>query len=71
MNTALDAWSVGHIAAGDAELEEVPDASEIAKHRQEQLATVGIEAAVLERGGKTNIRYRSLSDEQVRPALAT
>jgi proteasome alpha subunit len=71
VNTALDAWSVGHLAAGNTDLEAIPDASEIAKHRQEQLATVGIEAAVLERGAKSNIRYRSLSDEQVRPAVSS
>jgi proteasome alpha subunit len=71
VNTALDAWSVGHLALGNSELEAVPNANDITKHRQEQLATVGIEAAILERGGKRTIRYRSLPDEQVRPALSS
>src|SRR5205823_3055234 len=71
VSVALDAWSVGHLALGNAELKAVPDPNDISKHRQEQLATVGIEAAILERGGKTNIRYRSLPDEQVRPAVAS
>ena len=69
-NVALDAWSVGHLAVGDNDMQSVPDQSEIQKHRQEQLATVGIEAAILERRGRTSIRYRSLADEQVRPALS-
>ena len=71
VNILLDAWSVGHLAVGNAELQAIPGQDEIAKHRQEQLATVGIEAAILERAGKNNIRYRSLPDEQVRPALAS
>jgi proteasome alpha subunit len=71
INIALDAWSVGHMALGNSELQAVPGQDEIGKYRQEQLATVGIEAAILERAGKNNIRYRSLPDEQVRPALAS
>ena len=63
---ALDAWSVGHRALGGDSAKELPDRAAIAQHRQEQLTTSGIEAAVLERGAKTAIRYRSLSDEEVR-----
>jgi proteasome alpha subunit len=70
VNMALDAWSVGHLALGDQEMEQVPAADAISKHREEQLATIGIEAAVLERSGKSNIRYRALPDEQVRPAIS-
>jgi proteasome alpha subunit len=71
VNSALNAWSVGHLALGSDEMQELPDHNDIKKHRDEQLATVGIEAAVLERGGKSAIRYRSLSDEQVRPAVSS
>jgi proteasome alpha subunit len=71
IHRALDAWTVGHLALGNVDIQSVPEAGEIAKHRQEQLATVGIEAAVLERGGKSTIRYRSLADEQVRPAASS
>jgi proteasome alpha subunit len=71
VNNALDAWSVGHLSLGGEEMQEIPQRDAIAKHRQEQLATVGIEAAILERGGKTTIRYRSLPDDQVRPALSS
>ena len=70
-NSALDAWSVGHLTLGNEDLRELPDRDTIAKHRQEQLATVGIEAAVLERNGKNAIRYRTLPDEQVRPAVSS
>jgi proteasome alpha subunit len=69
VNNALDAWSVGHLALGGEEMAQMPERDAIAKHRQEQLATVGIEAAILERGGKSTIRYRALPDEQVRPAV--
>ena len=69
-NIALDTWSVGHLALGDEEMEQVPAGGTISKHRDEQLATIGIEAAVLERTGKSNIRYRALADEQVRPAIS-
>jgi len=70
-NNALDAWSVGHLTLGNEDQQELPDRDTISKHRQEQLATVGIEAAVLERNGKNAIRYRTLTDEQVRPVVSS
>jgi hypothetical protein len=70
-NSALDAWSVGHLALTNEDLQQLPDREAITKHRQEQLATVGIEAAVLERNGKASIRYRALTDEQVRPVVTS
>jgi len=66
---ALDAWSVGHMTAGENGAKELPEHTAIVKHRQEQLAGAGVEAAVLERGGKVAIRYRALSDEEVRSAV--
>jgi proteasome alpha subunit len=69
INAAIDAWSVGHMVLGEESSDQLPEASAIAKHRQEQLATSGIEAAVLERGGGRPIRYRSLSDDEVRTAI--
>ena len=41
----------------------------VLKHRQEQLATSGIEAAVLERDASAAIRYRSLSDTELRSLI--
>jgi proteasome alpha subunit len=69
INAAIDAWSVGHMMLGEESSDELPERSAIAKHRQDQLATSGIEAAVLERGGGRAIRYRSLSDDEVRSAI--
>jgi proteasome alpha subunit len=68
---ALDAWSVGHLTLGDAATKELPARDAIVQHRQEQLATSGIEAAVLERGAKRAIRYRSLSDDEVRSVISS
>ena len=48
---------------------EMPARGEIVKHRQEQLAKMGIEAAVLERNASTPIRYRVLSDDEVRALI--
>ena len=68
INSALDAWSVGHLTLAENG-GELPDRELISKHRAEQLATAGIEAAILERDGKRAIRYRTLPDEQVRPLI--
>jgi proteasome alpha subunit len=70
INSALDAWSVGHLMLGEEEGKELPEKSVIAKHREEQLATAGIEAAILERHGQGSIRYRTLSDEEARSSVA-
>ncbi len=48
---------------------EVPEREAISKHLQEQLATAGIEAAILEREAKTAIRYHALSDEEARSSI--
>lgn len=72
IKAAVDAWSVGHMtlqASQEESARSMPDRAAIAKHRKEQLATTGIEAAVLERQAKTPIRYRSLSDDEVRSAV--
>jgi proteasome alpha subunit len=71
VNSALDAWSVGHmlLQAGD-EAKEVPARDAIAQHRQEQLTIAAIEAAVLERDGSRPIRYRSLTDKELRSIIS-
>ncbi len=66
VRAAADAWSIGHMAAGP----EGPKREAVIKHRQEQLATTGIEAAILERSAETAIRYRTLSDEEVRSVIS-
>jgi proteasome alpha subunit len=70
MRIAGDAWSVGHMAHDIDDAKNLPERDSIAKHRQEQLATTGIEAAILERNAKTAIRYRALSDEESRALIS-
>src|SRR5437667_449998 len=48
LKTALDAWSIGHMALQKDDGKELPERAAVTKHRQEQLATAGIEAAMLE-----------------------
>ena len=69
LNSALDAWSIGHMTLQTSDAKELPERSAVRKHRQEQLANAGIEAAVLERDAGTAIRYRSLSDSKLRPLI--
>ena len=69
IKAAIDAWSVGHMALGEDGTKELPENAAISKHRQEQLAASGIEAAVLERNSRPAIRYRALSDEEVRSSI--
>ena len=63
---ALDAWSIGHLAAQQPDINSAPERAVVTQHRQEQLAAAAIEAAILERNGTTAIRYRALSDKETR-----
>jgi hypothetical protein len=69
LNSALDAWSIGHISLQAGNENGQPARAAVVKHRQEQLATSGIEAAVLERDASTAIRYRSLFDTELRSLI--
>ncbi len=69
VNFALDAWSVGHMTLQTSDAKELPERSAVTKYRQEQLANMGIEAALLERDASKAIRYRSLSDKELRPLI--
>ena len=55
------------LQAGD--VKELPERAAVAKYRQEQLVTAGIEAALLERDASRAIRYRSLSDTELRSLI--
>jgi len=70
VNSALDAWSVGHMLLQAGEAKEIPPRDAITQHRQEQLAIVAIEAAVLERDSSKPIRYRSLADKELRSIIS-
>jgi len=69
INVAFDAWSIGRMRMGENAGKELPERDAIRKHRDEQLANGGIEAAVLERDSKSAIRYRTLADEELRSSL--
>ena len=66
LKTALDAWCVGHMSLGDEDAKELPAREKITAHRKEQMKRTGIEASVLERSGKIAIRYRTLSEAELR-----
>jgi proteasome alpha subunit len=68
-NSALHAWSIGHMTLQTSDTKEAPESAAVIKHRQEQLAIAGIEAAVLERDSGRAIRYRSLPDKELRPLI--
>jgi proteasome alpha subunit len=67
LNVALNAWSIGRMAT--LETKELPDQGAVAKYRDEQMANASIEAAVLERDSRSSMRYRILSDEELRGTL--
>ena len=69
LNSALDAWSIGHMTLQTDDAKEPPERAAVRKHRQEQLASAGLEAALLERDGNRAIRYRLLSDKELRPLI--
>ncbi len=70
VKSALDAWSVGHMLLQGSDGKQLPGRDAITQHRREQLAIAAIEAAVLERGGSTAIRYRSLEDKELRSLIS-
>jgi proteasome alpha subunit len=69
LNSALDAWSIGHMSLQASDATGPPDRAAVLKYRQEQLASRGIEAALLERNASRAIRYRSLSDKELRSVI--
>jgi len=69
LNSALDAWSIGHMTLQTDDAKEPLERAAVRKHRQEQLGSAGIEAALLERDASRAIRYRSLSDKELRPLI--
>jgi proteasome alpha subunit len=70
LRLSLDAWIVGHLALGDSGVKEIPSREKILAERKERLRGAGAEAAVLERNDKMAIRYRPLSEGELRSGLA-
>jgi proteasome alpha subunit len=69
LKAALEAWTIGHMTLQTDDAKELPERAAIKRHRQEQLASSGIEAGVLERDASRAIRYRSLSDAELRSLI--
>jgi proteasome alpha subunit len=69
LKAALEAWAIGHMTLQTNDAKELPERAAVAKYRREQLANTGIEAGVLERDTSRAIRYRSLSDTELRPLI--
>ena len=69
LNSALDAWSIGHMSLQAGDTTELPERAALLKYRQEQLSHGGIEAALLERDSSRAIRYHSLSDTELRSLI--
>lgn len=69
LKLSLDAWTVGHLALGDGGVKEIPAREKILAERKERLRGAGVEAAVLERDDKRAIRYRPLSESEIRSGL--
>ena len=70
VNSALDAWSVGHMLLQANDVKELPTRDAITQHRKEQLSIAAIESAVLERNGSSAISYRILSDKELRSFIS-
>ena len=64
MKIALDAWSVGSMAANE-EGAGMPSSEALRHHREEELRSAKIEAGVLERGGTSAICYRQIKAEEL------
>lgn len=69
LKAALEAWTIGHMTLQTSDAKELPERAAVTKYRQEQLANTGIEAGVLERDASRAIRYRSLSDAELRSLI--
>lgn len=69
LKLALQAWLIGHLTLSDHSREELPDVSQLATHRAEQLASATIEAAIMERHSSEAMTWRPLPDAKVRAML--
>jgi hypothetical protein len=69
LKLSLDAWMVGHLALGEDGVKELPARDKILAERKERLRGAGIEAAVLDRDDRRAIRYRTLSETEIRSGL--
>jgi len=69
LKVGLDAWTIGQLALGDGAVKELPARDKIVSERKQRLRVGGVEAAILDRDDKIAIRYRPLSESEIRAAL--
>ena len=69
LNSALDAWSIGHMSLQAGDTSELPERAALLRYRREKLSNSGIEAALIERDSSRAIRYHSLSDTELRSLI--
>ena len=69
LNSALDAWSIGHMSLQAGDTNQLPERAALLRYRQEKLSNSAIEAALLERDPSKAIRYHSLSDTELRSLI--
>jgi proteasome alpha subunit len=69
LNSAIDAWSIGHMSLQADDSKELPERAGVLEYRRERLANSGIEAALLERDTTRAIRYRALADMELRSLI--
>ncbi len=65
IKVALDAWSVGSMAVSEEGVREMPSYEALGQRCAEELQSATIEAGLLERGGKSAIRYRRIGAEEL------
>lgn len=70
LKVALDAWSVGSMAASEENAREMPSPEAIRQRRTEELRKATIEAGVLERAGTSAIRYRAIGAEELQGLIS-
>ena len=69
---ALDAWTVGYLALDaekDKDAPDLPPDDTVQKTRREQLGAATVEAAVLENRSGSNITFRPVTEDELRPLL--
>ncbi len=69
LETAANAWAVGHMAPPDGESPELPAPEQIASHRTQHFAEAALETGLLERNTPLRITYRALPETEIRHLL--
>ena len=68
LKTALNAWTIGRMAMGEEGARELPAKDALAEEVKKQLRHGAVEAAILERASKMTIRFRPVTEEEMKSA---